>query len=48
MLRETYPDIDGIIYKSALTGKPNICLFYDNSSSAKVLILNSAKSLLKI
>lgn len=44
-LRKTHPEIDGIVYKSSLTGKPNVCLFYDNSTSAKVMILNSVKVL---
>lgn len=32
---------DGIVYKSSLTGKQNIVLFYDNKTSADVLHLNS-------
>ena len=32
--------IDGIIYRSSMTGKKNIVLFYDNKDSADVLQLN--------
>lgn len=32
---------DGIVYKSSLTGKQNIVLFYDNKTSTDVLHLNS-------
>lgn len=32
---------DGIIYKSSLTTKKNIVLFYDNKTSEDVLILNN-------
>ena len=45
MLRKTHPEIDGIIYRSSLTGKPNICLFYDNNTSAKILTLNSINTI---
>ena len=33
--------IDGIIYRSSLTGGRNVVLFYDNESSANVLQLNN-------
>ena len=33
-------NIDGMVYKSALTGQYNVCLFYDNASSASILILH--------
>lgn len=41
MLRKTNPDVDGIIYRSSLTGKPNVCLFYDNNTLSNILILSS-------
>lgn len=44
MLRETHPEIDGIIYRSSFTGKANVCLFYDNNTSAKILTLSSSKT----
>ena len=28
---------DGIIYRSSLTNEKNVCLFYDNATSEKVL-----------
>ena len=31
--------IDGIMYKSSLTGKKNIVLFYDNNTTADILEL---------
>ena len=34
--------IDGLIYRSSLTGKRNVCLFFDNSTSASILTLLSA------
>ena len=34
--------IDGIIYKSSLTGKKNIVLFYDNTTTANILELKGA------
>ena len=43
ILRRHFPNVGGIKYKSSLTGKTNICLFYDNTSSASVLKLNSTK-----
>lgn len=33
--------IDGIIYKSSLTGKKNIVLFYDNTTTADILDLKN-------
>lgn len=33
--------IDGIIYRSSLTGERNVVLFYDNETSANVLQLNN-------
>lgn len=32
-------NIDGLVYRSSKTGKNNVCLFYDNTSSASVLSL---------
>ena len=34
--------IDGIVYRSSLTGRKNIVLFYDNETSDQVLQLNHA------
>ncbi len=45
-LRKTHPEIDGIIYRSSLTGEANVCLFYDNNSSTQILILTSTDPLL--
>lgn len=39
MLRCRFPKVNGIKYNSSLTGNANICLFYDNSTSASVLKL---------
>ena len=33
--------IDGIIYRSSLTGGRNVVLFYDNETSADILQLNN-------
>lgn len=43
ILRRRFPKINGIKYKSSLTSKPNVCLFYDNKTSAGVLKLIAAK-----
>lgn len=43
VLRNIHPDVDGIIYRSTLTGKPNICLFYDNTTSSNILFLQSVE-----
>ena len=36
--------IDGIIYKSSLTGKKNIVLFYDNNTTADILELKNVSN----
>ena len=37
--------IDGIIYKSSLTGKKNIVLFYDNTTTVDILELKNVRTL---
>lgn len=43
MLRKMHPEVDGIMFRSSLTGDPNICIFCDNNESAKVLTLKSTQ-----